>query len=140
MKVYVIRSDVGPVKIGVSNDPDRRARALGASAPHVVSLVHSSEHKSAFSVERLAHDLLASKRLNGEWFDVSVERAVWAIARAIEQVDELGVEANTPISVRLTDENREWLDAKASADDRSLNYLINKLVEQARASDRKARK
>ena len=47
---------------------------------------------------------------------------------------------NTPVSVRLTDENREWLDAKAARDDRSLNWLINKFVEQARDAERKVRK
>ena len=48
--------------------------------------------------------------------------------------------ANTPISVRLSDENREWLERKAAEDDRSLNYMINKIIETARTSDRKARK
>lgn len=43
--------------------------------------------------------------------------------------------ANTPISVRLTDENRAWLDRKAIDEDRSLNYLMNKLVELARLAE-----
>ena len=48
--------------------------------------------------------------------------------------------ANTPISVRLTDENRAWLDARSEREDRSLNWLINKLLEQAREAERKVRK
>lgn len=49
--------------------------------------------------------------------------------------------ANTPVSVRLTDENREWLEKQATALERSLNYLINKSVEKDRlASEKKARK
>lgn len=48
--------------------------------------------------------------------------------------------ANTPISVRLTDENREWLEKQADSDDRSLNYMINKLIEQARAAEKRGRK
>jgi len=48
--------------------------------------------------------------------------------------------ANTPVSVRLTDENRQWLDQMASKEDRSLNYLINRIVEAARAAEKKGRK
>ena len=48
--------------------------------------------------------------------------------------------ANTPISVRLTDENRDWIEARSLREDRSLNWLINKILEQAREAERKVRK
>lgn len=48
--------------------------------------------------------------------------------------------ANTPISVRLSDENREWLERKSDEDDRSLNYMINKIIEAAREADANKRK
>ena len=38
---------------------------------------------------------------------------------------------NTPVSVRLTDETRAGLDKLARREDRSLNYLINKLLAVA---------
>ena len=39
--------------------------------------------------------------------------------------------ANTPVSVRLADETRTGLDKLARLEDRSLNYLINKLLVSA---------
>ena len=39
---------------------------------------------------------------------------------------------NTPVSVRLTDDNRSWLQKIAEAEDRSLNKLINRAIERDR--------
>ena len=39
---------------------------------------------------------------------------------------------NTPLSVRLTDDNRSWLEKIAKAEDRSLNKLINRALERDR--------
>ena len=47
--------------------------------------------------------------------------------------------ANPPIPVRLTDENRAWIQERACAEDRSLNYTINKTVEEARLGPNGAR-
>ena len=46
--------------------------------------------------------------------------------------------ANPPIPVRLTDENRAWIQERACAEDRSLNYTINKTVEEARLDGARA--
>jgi len=45
--------------------------------------------------------------------------------------------ANTPISVRLSDENRAWLVRKADEEDRSLNNMINRIIEAAREADKR---
>lgn len=47
---------------------------------------------------------------------------------------------NTPISVRLTDDNRSWLMQMAKSEDRSLNKLINRFLEQVRDAAKKGRK
>jgi hypothetical protein len=39
-----------------------------------------------------------------------------------------------PIQVRTTEENRDWLKKMAREDDRSVNWLINKIFAEARAS------
>jgi predicted HicB family RNase H-like nuclease len=44
---------------------------------------------------------------------------------------------NTPISVRLSDENRAWLVRKADEEDRSLNNMINRIIEAAREADKR---
>ena len=41
----------------------------------------------------------------------------------------------TPISIRLTPENRAWLDKRVDRDDRSINYLINKVLASVRAAE-----
>ncbi len=85
--VYVMQSGDGPVKIGIANDPDRRRREVGAGQPFPVAVVHRvSLGADARAVERIAHRLLAEKRLRGEWFDVGVQEAVAAIEAAIAEI------------------------------------------------------
>lgn len=38
------------------------------------------------------------------------------------------------IQVRTSDENREWLKAQATQEERSVNWIINKMIDAARAA------
>jgi T5orf172 domain len=84
--IYVIGEEGqlnGPVKIGYSDNPLKRLATLQVGYPrklvfHCLNMaVRSDCIKSA---ERAIHDQLYEHRLYGEWFDVSVETAVAAIA------------------------------------------------------------
>ena len=87
-RVYVIQSETGAVKIGRSEDPDGRLRAIQAAHPAALKLCHSSAVREDCSlVESTAHRLLANKRKIGEWFDVSVDDAIAAVAKAIDEVE-----------------------------------------------------
>lgn len=40
------------------------------------------------------------------------------------------------IQVRTSEENRDWLKAKAIDQDRSVNWIINKILDEARERER----
>src|SRR4051794_20111529 len=84
--IYVMRSSAGPVKIGIASNVGKRLLSIKTGCPFEVQLAHKKEHETASQVESLAHSLLSEKRMNGEWFDCSVEDAVIAIEQAIEML------------------------------------------------------
>ena len=85
MYVYVIKSDAGPIKIGISSNPDNRLKSLQGSCPHALALVFTKVvHRSiAESIEKQAHDSLAGNRMRGEWFNVTAEDAIYVVNMAI---------------------------------------------------------
>lgn len=84
-RVYVIEGD-GRLKIGVSFTPHLRVlRVRGA-----LRVIYEAEpHPDAYKVEQMAHRLLAldGKHIEGEWFAVSLDEAIAAIARAERIID-----------------------------------------------------
>jgi DNA-binding XRE family transcriptional regulator len=82
--VYVLKSDHGLVKVGISKNPEKRAKDLRSHSGLVIDLAYARELENAGSVERAAHIILDAKRRNGEWFDVTVEEAISAIDLAVE--------------------------------------------------------
>jgi len=89
--IYAIGAPGGPIKVGMSRDPRLRAADL-TTAPGI-SLLYSSApilRADAYQVERIAHHLLASHRVQGEWFSASIEVIKAAIGNAITQYAETG--------------------------------------------------
>lgn len=89
--LYVIAAETtGPVKIGISNDPDKRLRQLQTG--HVASLsLHHAEPIAAHKVktmERLLHRDMAHRRVRGEWFGMTVDEARRQIAFTIMRYDD----------------------------------------------------
>lgn len=85
MKVYLAGAHSGPVlKIGVSHDPHARMRELWVTGyggrPY---LIETGEAPYAYYAEQAAHALLAESRREGEWFQVTEERARRAVRAAI---------------------------------------------------------
>lgn len=82
MNVYFIRccivgtgQEVGPIKIGVSNNPKKRMNDLQTSNPFRLEIVESVEfqnERQAFALEKKIHHKFRKKRLRGEWFCSSV--------------------------------------------------------------------
>jgi len=149
-KVYVMVDSEGRIKLGHSVNPAARSKQM----PRAVTLVHETDViEQAERVERLAHRILAlhGTHLRGEWFEASLEDALQAIEIAIRQAEQeelalggrldgradIEISVYTPISVRLSDENRAWLVRKADEEDRSLNNMINRIIEAAREADKR---
>ena len=82
--VYFIRSPNGrgPVKIGISAQPDERRKALQRSVgrPLVIAATYGWSFGSA--VERSFHAMFRDLHIGGEWFeqDAALEAAIDALA------------------------------------------------------------
>jgi len=85
--VYIFARDCdgyagGPVKIGISSDPDARLRAVQTGCPHrIIKLCHVYAHdrEVAKNIEALIHLELSDKRASGEWFNATPLEAVEAL-------------------------------------------------------------
>jgi len=56
-------------KIGVSINPEKRARTLQTGCPHKIEIVYQKIMHDAYAAEFSLHHLYQSKRTHGEWFD-----------------------------------------------------------------------
>jgi len=82
MNVYIIASEGGMCKVGKANDPSARMAALATGHPYKLMLAHvfpTTSDTEAYAVEQRAHSVLASKRMSGEWFNVTIEEAIAAV-------------------------------------------------------------
>lgn len=135
--VYVIADGDGRRKIGFSQNAQTRLAQLQAAAGGQLLL---ERHfvcgiNQAGAVERLAHQLLAEKRLTGEWFDVTLEEAVAAIEEAIATVEAGGFRTRltepghmSDLGVRWTEEEREALQAAAADKSLTISALVRMIV------------
>lgn len=88
--LYVIAaSPAGPVKLGVSNDPERRLRQLQTGHAERLHLFHTepvdSERSRLF--ERLLHRDINHHRQHGEWFRLTAEAAILHVQFTIIEYD-----------------------------------------------------
>jgi hypothetical protein len=114
--VYVIGGQTGAQKIGISVAPSQRVATMQVYSPVKLVVHHRTDPSGdARLVERVAHQLLAEKRLHGEWFDVQIEEAVTAVKRAIQLVDagDLGIlePERGPVTLMISRELLEQIDA-----------------------------
>lgn len=83
MRVYLIEEPaVGQVKVGVSREPYRRMASLQGERETQLFLRHEHDAGSksaAYALERATHDVLSASRVVGEWFAVTVPRALEAL-------------------------------------------------------------
>lgn len=84
MTVYVMASPVGAVKIGLTQDVKSRLSGVQTGSPHPIHVAFQIETEDDRRIEKLAHKILAHARLNGEWFNASVDDAIRAIRQATE--------------------------------------------------------
>jgi Meiotically Up-regulated Gene 113 (MUG113) protein len=72
--LYIIQSgDYGPVKVGITKDPDKRLKALQTANSEElrligINLLPSKSLKDALEIEKNVHDILREHRMAGEWF------------------------------------------------------------------------
>lgn len=85
--IYVIRSEPGPVKVGIATKLRLRLNGLRVSSAVPLHLDFAAETEGdVCALEKRAHAILASKRLRGKWFEVDAKDAVAAVLQAAEEL------------------------------------------------------
>lgn len=77
--IYVIAyNEAGPVKIGYSENPDRRVRQLQTGQSNKLVLYYSQgvSKVEARKIEKQIHATNGYLRSRGEWFNMSIEDAI----------------------------------------------------------------
>lgn len=70
-KLYLIYArEVGRVKIGLSNDPDKRLKQLQIGSPVQLELFAFRNYRNTNVKEVELHERFQHKRVFGEWFDL----------------------------------------------------------------------
>ncbi|MGL6198686.1 MAG: GIY-YIG nuclease family protein [Lachnospiraceae bacterium] len=69
--VYFIKAENGLVKIGCTANLEQRIRALSSMSPCKLELIHAIRSDEHYKLERKFHEEFESKRIHGEWFDLS---------------------------------------------------------------------
>lgn len=119
MKAVYIIGEVGSdvLKIGISDDPDRRCRDLRLSNPYDIKVLWERSTEHARRIERNVHLALVDVRIRGEWFRISLAEAIAVIERTI---------TNEPIE-RM---RQEWRDARQARIARQVASLPDEPQEE----------
>lgn len=101
--IYVITTDRGVCKVGISDNPELRLAQLQTGAPYPIRLVYAAVHSDAQRVETVVHHMLRRKLCYGEWFSVTDAEAIATIGKAAAQIGKpiVGSGFVTPQATRL---------------------------------------
>jgi hypothetical protein len=75
--VYLIKSTSGHYKIGRTKSPKDRMATFGTKLPFEVEYEHLIECNDMYEIESELHARYASRRVNGEWFDLTEDHVKW---------------------------------------------------------------
>jgi predicted GIY-YIG superfamily endonuclease len=92
--IYVIGPDNPPLKIGITNNCERRLRSLQTGHCEKLKIYHQEpvDRNLAKTFESIVHHNLKLKRTHGEWFNITVEQAINEIKFVlIRYSDEIGL-------------------------------------------------
>lgn len=71
--VYILKSDSGFTKIGRTTDINNRMATFSVKLPYQVEFEHVIRTNNCVLLEAYLHGSFESKRIDGEWFDLSNE-------------------------------------------------------------------
>lgn len=74
--VYIIQSDTGFIKIGMTSNLKSRLKTLRSASPHELELLGYVKTNKYGFLEKLIHKHFAEYNKNGEWFDVKLEKVL----------------------------------------------------------------
>ena len=122
--IYVIENmDNGRVKIGVSDNPERRIKNLMMQGGCLMTIRYASHQIENYSeIESNLHSMFIEKRYVGEWFNVGVKESISAVKRLVKNRHDCVIirkfEEGVPIGeiARLNEVSRTAI----------VNYLLSK--------------
>lgn len=138
--VYVIQHEKH-YKIGVSKNVSKRITAMKTNTPVNIQLVHSffvgiEVYANAYGWEKLLHHYFASRRLNGEWFNLTKEDVQWIMRITSDFIEKEGTSIPANINIleqRLTSyykdlevfhqRSHHWIGKKVSLVDGSVGKV-----------------
>jgi hypothetical protein len=94
MRIYIIGDSPTRLKIGISEDCQKRLRELQTGNPNLLTLYWVSDNltkENAYVIEQLFHKKNNFRRIKNEWFDLDLELAK---AELLLAVNSLGIEEN----------------------------------------------
>lgn len=74
--VYLIQSESGLYKIGVSKKPELRVKQLQTGNGEKIVLLHSYITNIPFLLEKSLKNIFAHYRVSGEWFRLPLEEEI----------------------------------------------------------------
>lgn len=90
--LYAARAgNTDQVKIGVTNNPNKRLKQVQTDCPYRVRFVFLQEWEGAWGVERRIHAMIGSRRGIGEWFTLPSDdeiHGLFAAAVAASEPDD----------------------------------------------------
>jgi hypothetical protein len=84
--IYLIKSETGHYKIGYSRKLFDRIKTFEVKLPFKVELIHQFPTDDVKQAESELHRYFAASRVNGEWFDLTIEQ-VQEITRLVRYQD-----------------------------------------------------
>lgn len=80
-KLYIIGSDDGPFKIGISQTPEKRLKQLQTGNSNILKIQYQEEisFDNPFEFEKILHFNLKFKKLKGEWFNETLNNILLEI-------------------------------------------------------------
>lgn len=102
--VVAVAGDLGPVKIGISRDPNNRLNGLQTASPLLLCLVHTFKfpHRDiATYIEANLHEHLADRRGIGEWFNIAPIEALFEVVQFVCAILEVHLEHSGADNVLL---------------------------------------
>lgn len=126
--VYVMKTDNGTIKIGISKDVSKRAKALNCLYPfNIIDFYKTKPCSNAFEIEKIMHTKFSKEKYFGEWFyadydyTVSCLKNVFSKKAEFVEKPEIYVDWGSVLGIADIKQREEY--------EREKDRLIDKLFE-----------
>lgn len=132
--IYVVESDNGELKVGISTNPQQRIKQLSTGHPHDLSLARSvGPLENAKQVEESIHAQFNQYNISGEWFNADCYDELLAFVDGIATATVAGGESPLSLVRDISYWHYEWTKENRKRErsrDFSIQILCDYLVEK----------